>query len=335
MNAEGDSTGVSAERRRRSTGMTAERRRRFAWCATPTRNQIRRELAYERQRAAEREGFEPSVDLLDLRTLSKRLPSATRSPLQGPLRDRFAARSDAELCNDCGSTVNVMKKLSMQTLWRSLGQFALSVGLIATACAALLATPSPSFACKCAPPPEVVEALAQATAVFEAQVSQLNATADELEVTLRVTRAWKGVDTETIRVRTRKDSAASGIDIAMGQVWLVYANQTTEPDATIALQVLRCGRSRLAEEADDDFTVLGLGVVPVAPREPAPPIALDAGPTAAQPNQPQPVSPAANGCASCSIGTAPHSSPIYALLLVGGTALARSRRRKAARRSAS
>src|SRR6476619_7637658 len=31
---------------------------------------------------AERAGFEPAVGILSLRTLSKRLPSATRSPLQ-------------------------------------------------------------------------------------------------------------------------------------------------------------------------------------------------------------------------------------------------------------
>src|ERR1700742_2471738 len=38
--------------------------------------------AFDSGSAAEREGFEPSVELLILRTLSKRLPSATRSPLQ-------------------------------------------------------------------------------------------------------------------------------------------------------------------------------------------------------------------------------------------------------------
>src|ERR1700755_1131565 len=141
-----------------------------------------------------------------------------------------------------------MKEPSMPTLSRFLRPITALLPAITAFTAVLLGTPSVSFACKCAPPPEVAEALVQATAVFEAQVTQLNTTDTELEVSMRVTRAWKGVDTETIRVRTRKDSAACGVDFAMGQVWVVYANQTTE-DAGIALQVLRCGRSRLAEEA--------------------------------------------------------------------------------------
>lgn len=192
-----------------------------------------------------------------------------------------------------------MKKLSMLTRRGTFGRIALPFGVITAVLVALFAVPSTSFACKCAPPPDPAEALAQSTAVFEAQVTQVNTTADELEVTMRVTRAWKGVDTETIRVRTRKDSAACGVEFAMSQVWLVYANQTTEPGSAIGLQVLRCGRSRLANEAADDFAALGLGVVPVAPRDPTP-AAPDAG--AAKPAQPQPVTPAANGCASCSVG---------------------------------
>src|SRR5262245_40271108 len=40
---------------------------------------------------AERAGFEPAVGLLALRTLSKRLPSATRSPLQRPEISTMAA----------------------------------------------------------------------------------------------------------------------------------------------------------------------------------------------------------------------------------------------------
>jgi hypothetical protein len=227
-----------------------------------------------------------------------------------------------------------MKKLSMHTPLRTFGRFALPLGSIATACAALLAVPTPSFACKCAPPPEVAEALAQSTAVFEAQVTQLNTTAEELEVSLRVTRAWKGVETETIRVRTRKESAACGVQFAMGQVWLVYANQTTDQDAAIALQALSCSRTRLAGEASEDFTALGLGVVPVAPREPTPPpAATDAAPPAAQSNQPQPIKPAANGCASCNLGNARHADPVYALMLVAGALFTRIKRRKSSRPS--
>jgi hypothetical protein len=221
-----------------------------------------------------------------------------------------------------------MKNLSMQSLWGFLRKIAVPLAAITIALVVLVGTPSTSFACKCAPPPDVAEALAQSTAVFEGQVTQLNTTADELEVTLRVTRAWKSVDTETIRVRTRKDTAACGVEFAMGKVWLVYANQTTDQDSAIALQVLRCGRSRLAAEAGDDFTVLGLGVVPVAPREPAP-AAVDASAAgAAKPNQPQPLEPAANGCASCSLGHAKSANPALGFLLLASAWIARTRRRK-------
>jgi hypothetical protein len=285
----------------------------------------------DRVETAEREGFEPSVELLVLRTLSKRLPSATRSPLQGLAKPRYRPRSDAELCNDCGSTVNVMKKLSMRTLPGIFRPIAASLPLIATCLAVLLTAPSTSHACKCAPPPEVAEALAQSSAVFEGQVTQVNTTETELEVSLRVTRAWKGVDTETVRVRTRKDSAACGVEFSVDQVWLVYANQTTE-DAAIALQVLRCGRSRLAADAGDDLTVLGLGVVPVAPREPAPATSPDAGATKpADSNQPKPLDPAANGCASCAVGRSQNAPPALPLLLLAAVVITRAKRRSSSR----
>jgi hypothetical protein len=221
-----------------------------------------------------------------------------------------------------------MKNLSMQRLWGFLRTIALPFGVITAALLALAGVPSTSFACKCAPQPEAGEALGQSTAVFEGQVTQLNTTADELEVSLRVTRAWKGVDTETIRLRTRKDTAACGVEFAMGQVWLVYANQTTEQDSAIALQVLRCGRSRLAQEAGDDFAVLGLGVVPVAPREPKPAAVDASAPTAAKPNQPQELDPAANGCASCNLGHAQNANPAPGLLLLAVVLAVRKQRRK-------
>jgi len=224
-----------------------------------------------------------------------------------------------------------MKKLSMPTLPGISRPITASLPLIATFLAVLLAAPSTSHACKCAPPAEVAEALAQSSAVFEGQVTQVNTTETELEVSLKVTRAWKGVTTETVRVRTRKDSAACGVEFAVDQVWLVYANQTTE-DAAIALQVLRCGRSRLAGEAGDDFSVLGLGVVPVSPREPAPPTPPDAGATKPpDANQPKPIEPAANGCASCAVGQPRNANPTFALLALAALSFTRVKRRKNSR----
>jgi hypothetical protein len=184
-----------------------------------------------------------------------------------------------------------MEKLSMHGLAGRL----LVLGLAGTA---LLLAPSRSFACKCAPPPAVPEALQQASAVFEGNVTQVAPAEEVLEVTLRVTRAWKGISTETVRVRTRKDTAACGVAFETGRSYVVYANQSAAADSAIPLEVLRCGRTRLAEESDEDLAQLGLGVVPVAARDPAPAATADTG---SAPAQPPAIDPAAGGCAGCGV----------------------------------
>ncbi len=45
----------------------------------------------ESKRVAEREGFEPSVEILSLRRFSKPLPSATRPPLHVTIQKDHAA----------------------------------------------------------------------------------------------------------------------------------------------------------------------------------------------------------------------------------------------------
>lgn len=208
--------------------------------------------------------------------------------------------------------------------------FSRSVGLSGLVGAAVLLLPSPSLACKCAPPPPVAEALQQASAVFEAVVTQQAPAAEEVEVSLRVTRAWKGVSTETVRVRTRKDTAACGVAFEVGRSYLVYANQSTAPDTAIPLEVLRCGRTRLAAEADEDLVGLGLGVVPVSARDPAP-AAPDAGTTAPAPQQPPALDPAAGGCAGCGLpgsrGDASWFGPLLIALGVWRFSRGRSRSR--------
>lgn len=49
----------------------------------PTRDYSER---WESEGMAEREGFEPSVEILSLRRFSKPLPSATRPPLHGTIQ---------------------------------------------------------------------------------------------------------------------------------------------------------------------------------------------------------------------------------------------------------
>ena len=222
-----------------------------------------------------------------------------------------------------------MKTLSIH---RVLEPLARTLAICALAASAVLITSSTSFACKCAPPPGPTEALAQASAVFEAQVAQLHPVELDLEVTFKVVRAWKGVDGETVRVRTRRDTAACGIPFETGKSYLVYAAQTTAQASSIALEALRCGRTRPAEEADEDFAVLGLGVVPVAPREPAADPTTPASPSAPSPSDSAPPTaapkpPAAGGCASCSTQSSAGSSPFGALLALTALAFLLRRRR--------
>lgn len=187
------------------------------------------------------------------------------------------------------------------------------LGLIAGIIA--LATPNPSLACKCAPPPSVSDALREASAVFEGRVTHQTAEDTELEVTLNVVQAWKGVQMETVRVRTRADSAACGVELTIGESYLVYATQRAAGSSGAALEVLRCGRTRAARDADEDYSQLGIGAVPVSAREPAAPGAPTTKPNApgtpATNTSSQALDPAAGGCASCTLiaPAAANSSP--------------------------
>lgn len=187
--------------------------------------------------------------------------------------------------------------------------------------AAIWLMPSRGQACKCAPPPSATEALQQASAVFEASVTQLVPAEGENEVTLRVTRAWKGISTETVRVRTRSDTAACGVPFEIGRSYLVYANQSTQADTPIPLEVLRCSRTQPTEEAESDIAELGLGVVPVAAQDPE---------ASAAPEQPKPIAPAAGGCGGCTTAEGREASNPLAwmlgLALLAWTAARKSRR---------
>lgn len=154
-------------------------------------------------------------------------------------------------------------------------------------------------ACKCAEPPPPSAALASAQAVFQGEVASMQESGSDLVVTLRVPKAWKGIDSaEEIRVRTRKDSAACGFPFAVGEHYLVYATALEPAQEGVGLLVLRCGRTRALAEAGDDLRELGLGAIPVevdAPNE----VGADEKKTAVERKRDQ---PAAGGCASCSVG---------------------------------
>jgi hypothetical protein len=171
------------------------------------------------------------------------------------------------------------------------------LALLTTLCA--LSWSPVAYACKCAEPEAPNAALASAKAVFQGEVSAIQDSGNELTVTLRVPRAWKGIDSaEEAKVRTRKDSAACGFPFTIGENYLVYASALEPAQDGVSLQVLRCGRTRALAEAEDDMRQLGLGAIPVSAQAPNEILPEDKK-TVVERKRDQ---PAAGGCASCSIG---------------------------------
>lgn len=167
-------------------------------------------------------------------------------------------------------------------------------------------------ACSCADlTPE--QAAAQADAIFEGRVQRVERQGGERVAQLRVTRAWKGVTTEEVTVRTADSSAACGVSFEPDTYWLVYAEERAG-----GLRTGLCTRTRPADDAEADLAALGAGVTPVDPLGDAPideeGEAEDAAGEEAEP--PRAAPPASrSGCASCSAG-APDAPWSLALLLL-------------------
>ena len=173
-----------------------------------------------------------------------------------------------------------------------------------------------AHACKCTEPAPPSAELASAQAVFQGEVATIVESGDDLVVTLRVPKAWKGIDSaEETRVLTRKDSAACGFPFAQGEHYLVYAQALAPARDGVALQVLRCGRTRALAEAEDDLRELGLGSIPVDINAPHELVEQDKKTTVERRRD----QPAAGGCASCSVGDprAPSRAGMVACVTLG------------------
>ena len=200
--------------------------------------------------------------------------------------------------------------------------------LLTLLCALLSPLLSVAHACKCAEPEAPSAALASAQAVFQGEVASIDDSGSERLVTLRVPKAWKGIESaEEVRVRTRKESAACGFPFEVGQSYLIYAAKAEPSQPGVSLQVLRCGRTRPIAEADADIKELGLGAIPVdvnAPNE----VPAEEQKTAVERKRDQ---PAAGGCASCTVG-APRKgggdvAALLALVSFGAIAFRRRQQR--------
>jgi hypothetical protein len=136
------------------------------------------------------------------------------------------------------------------------------------------------FACSCIQPPAPDEALANSTAVFAGQVTEVAAPGDRggpdpVVVTFAVSRGWKGADKPTIVVNTSGSSASCGFEFVQGQEYLVYA---TENEGH--LQTGLCSRTSLLASAANDLAVLGDGTVPAGGGAETPVTLPDTGATA-------------------------------------------------------
>jgi hypothetical protein len=123
------------------------------------------------------------------------------------------------------------------------------------------ALPTTSYACSCAPPPSVEEALQQKTAVFSGKVINMKeykkfwgSSADPVEILFEVTGAWKGVKQSEVIVNTEISSASCGYNFEMNKEYLVYAYGDE-----YGLKTGLCERTKLISAAADDLAVLGEG----------------------------------------------------------------------------
>jgi hypothetical protein len=122
-----------------------------------------------------------------------------------------------------------------------------------------VSNPCPESLCRChLPLPPPVVALEQAEAVFSGIV--LSASGERnpqqperwpVQVTLRVTRRWKGPVADTLVIRTGEGGGDCGIRFQVGAEYLVYASGENELYTGI------CHRTRPLVQAGEDVQALG------------------------------------------------------------------------------
>ena len=162
-------------------------------------------------------------------------------------------------------------------------------------------------ACSCAEQPFEM-AHASAAAIFEGRVTSIETVDGTSRVRLDVVQTWRAAEHEHVEVVTAPNEAACGYTFEIGRSYLVYAS-SAEGDA---YRVSLCSRTRRMEDADDDRSLLGSGVVPVD-------IVDGAETEAATVRTP----PTRAGCASCAVGRASSAGTTLVLLALAAMFLAR------------
>jgi len=156
-----------------------------------------------------------------------------------------------------------------------------------------------ALACSCDPPPSASAERDESDVVFVGVATALTKAPSVgfYDVTFSVERVYKGAVASNATARTTS-GAACGVDIAIGQRWLVYAGKSTP------IELSGCSRTALVTEAGGDIEALGLGYAPessttVPAHSAIAPLATDASSTTPSSTEPaqSPPSPTCGRCA--------------------------------------
>lgn len=132
--------------------------------------------------------------------------------------------------------------------------------LVAILLATALSAPSSVRACSCAAPATAEEALERASAAFSGEVTRVRqplldrlglTDTGEHEVRFRVIRAWKGVNTSEVVVRTRLTGEACGYPFVPGGAYLVFVREIL-PGVETGI----CTGTRDLADADEEVRAL-------------------------------------------------------------------------------
>ncbi|MFE1625191.1 hypothetical protein ACFLFF_00430 [Brevibacillus reuszeri] len=135
--------------------------------------------------------------------------------------------------------------------------------------------PMPVYACSCAAPAPVKEALAQADAVFAGKVTEIVkprpnvlgviSSADPVDVTFDVSQIWKGIETKRVTIVTALSSASCGFAFDMGKEYIVYSYKNQDN----FLETNICTRTQELTAASEDLASLGTGITPIQNEQPS------------------------------------------------------------------
>lgn len=132
--------------------------------------------------------------------------------------------------------------------------------LVIAACAMVgLSQVRDAHACSCLPPPPPATALEESDAVFAGRIIEVSREMDPIGITatLAVSTVWKGAIEEIVEVRTPQSSAGCGLDFALDEEWLLYANWS---EGSLGSHL--CSRSVRLRFAAEDLAALGPGRPP-------------------------------------------------------------------------